>query len=371
MKAESDSGSPGSANATIKEVARLAGVSVATVSRVLNAKGSVREETRDRILEVASRLRYAPNAAARSLTTNQTDTLGVLLPDIYGEFFSELIRGIDSAAQRHGYHVLVSGSHNDREEATAVLRALRGRVDGLILMAPSADALEALRAHLPASLPKVLLNAPAQGLPFDSLEVDNRGGAYAMTRHLIRLGHRRIAFIQGPADNHDARERLRGYREAIRGLGAVIAPELEIAGDFGEEAGSRAGARILALHPRPTAVFAANDGMAIGCLYALRQAGVRVPEEMALAGFDDIPVARFMSPPLTSVGVPIAKLGALALERLLAAVRDEDAHTPRHETLPASLRVRGSCGAALPPDPEERPSFPGSSPDSRQGGLAR
>ena len=369
MKAESDSGSPGSANATIKEVARMAGVSVATVSRVLNAKGPVREETRSRILAAVESLRYSPHGAARSLTTNQTDTLGVLLPDIYGEFFSELIRGIDSAARRQGYHILVSGSHNDREEATAVLRALRGRVDGLILMAPSADALEALRAHLPEALPTVLLNAPAQDLPFDSIEVDNCGGAYAMTRHLVRLGHRRIAFIQGPADNHDARERLRGYREAIRDLGAVIAPELEIPGDFGEEDGSRAGARLLSLHPRPTAVFAANDGMAIGCLYALRQAGARVPEEIALAGFDDIPVARFMSPPLTSVGVPIAELGALALERLLAAVRDESAHRPRHQTLPATLRVRGSCGAGQPSDPEGHPSMTDS--DSRQGGLAR
>jgi LacI family transcriptional regulator len=338
---------PTTANATIKQVARLAGVSVATVSRVLNDKGPVREETRRRIREVMETLRYVPHGAARSLTTNQTDTLGILLPDIYGEFFSELIRGIDAAARRHGYHILVSGAHNDREEITAVLRALRGRVDGLILMTPSPVTLEALRASLPEALCTVLLNCPPLDLPFDSINVDNRGGAYAMTRHLIGLGHRRIAFIQGPPGNHDADERLRGYREAVRHFGAEVAPELELAGDFSEEAGSRAGQQALALDPRPSAVFAANDGMAIGCLYALRQAGIQVPEEVALAGFDDVPIARFMSPPLTSVGVPIAGLGALALERLLDAMRLRGDGGPRHETLPPTLVVRGSCGANL------------------------
>ena len=342
---------PTTANATIKQVARLAGVSVATVSRVLNDKGPVREETRRRIREVMESLRYVPHSAARSLTTNQTDTLGVLLPDIYGEFFSELIRGLDSAARQHGYHVLVSGSHNDHEEIAAVLRALRGRVDGLVLMTSSDATLDALRAHLPESLPTVLLNCPPQDLPFDAINVDNHGGAYAMVRHLIELGGerrpRRIAFIQGPADNHDARERLRGYRDAVRELGAETDPELELPGDFSEEAGCLAGVRALALQPRPTAIFAANDGMAIGCLYALREAGVRVPGEVALAGFDDIPIARFMSPPLTSVGVPIAELGALALDRLLEAVRHRGSHEPRHETLPLTLVVRGSCGAHL------------------------
>jgi LacI family transcriptional regulator len=364
MPIQSSARSQGTGSASIKAVARLAGVSVATVSRVLNDSGPVKDETRRRILEVVESLGYVPHVAARSLTTNQTDTLGVLLPDIYGEFFSELIRGIDSAARRHGYHVLVSGSHEDREEVRAVLRALRGRVDGLILMTPSADMLEALRSVPPGSLPTVLLNCPPGGLPFDSINLDNHGGAVAMVRHLASLGHRRIAFIQGPPDNHDARERLRGYRDAVRELGLEIDrkldPKLEMPGDFSEEAGCRAGERLLKLKLRPDAVFAANDAMAIGCLHALCQAGVEVPEDIAVAGFDDIPIARFMSPPLTSVGVPIAALGALALERLLEAVRQRGkagngaASPPHHEELPPTLVVRGSCGARSAQLPSSR-----------------
>jgi LacI family transcriptional regulator len=346
MPTQTSTRSQGTGSASIKAVARLAGVSVATVSRVLNDSGPVREETRQRILEVVESLGYVPHGAARSLTTNQTDTLGVLLPDIYGEFFSELIRGIDSAARRQGYHVLVSGSHEDREEVRAVLRALRGRVDGLILMTPTADMLEALRSIPPDSIPTVLLNCPPGGLPFDSINVDNHGGAVAMVRHLAGLGHRRIAFIQGPPDNYDARERLRGYRDAVRELGLETGRKLEIRGDFTEEAGCRAGERLLKLPAHPSAVFSANDAMAIGCLHALREAGVQVPEEMAVAGFDDIPIARFMSPPLTSVGVPIAALGALALERLLETVRERDGNrSPHNEELPPTLIVRGSCGA--------------------------
>ena len=334
---------------TIKEVAREAGVSVATVSRVFTGKGPVQEETRRRVLEVAARLRYLPNAAARSLTTNKTGAIGVLLPDLYGEFFSEVIRGIDLAARRHGYHVFVSSSHNDRTEVETVLRALRGRVDGLLVMSPEADA-QALQANLPAALPVTLINTPGEDSAFPTLNIDNHGGAFAMTRHLAGLGHRRIAFVQGAPGNHDAWERRRGFLEAMSetpetpGLTAV-----EIPGEFSEESGYRAGIAILRLDPRPTAVFAANDAMAIGVLSALQEAGVRVPGDIAVTGFDDIPVARFLTPPLTTVRVGIAELGARALERLLDAMTGErQAHERRHEVLPVSLVVRGSCGATPP-----------------------
>src|SRR6185436_8026187 len=159
-------------NATIKDVAREAGVSVATVSRVLNDKGPIRPETRQRIQEVAARLGYAPDAAARSLSTRKTGTVGVLLPDLYGEFFSEVIRGLDLTARRSGYHILVSSSHSDRSEVEAVLRTLRGRVDGLIVMSPEADA-RALEANLPDSLPIVLLSCRVEGTAFDSINIDN------------------------------------------------------------------------------------------------------------------------------------------------------------------------------------------------------
>jgi len=334
-------------SASIKEVALKAGVSIATVSRVLNDKGPVAVETRQRILAAIEQLRYVPHGAARSLITNQTDTIGVLLPDLYGEFFSEVIRGIDLAARRSGFHVLISGFHSDRAEIEAVLRALRGRVDGLIVLSPDVDA-QSLRRNLPETLPVVLLNTPVEGdgADFDAINLDNHGGAFAMVRHLAGLGHRRIALIRGPEENADARERLRGYRDALLALEIAGEEALELGGDFSEESGYRAGQRLLALEPRPAAVFAANDSMAIGCLFALREAGVQVPGDVALAGFDDIPIARYITPSLSSVHVPIAELGTRAMERLLHAVESKNGHERRQETVATTLVVRGSCGAA-------------------------
>jgi LacI family transcriptional regulator len=327
---------------TIREVARQAGVSVATISRVVNDKGPVREETRRRIRGVVERLRYAPHAAARSLITRKTHTLGVLLPDLFGEFFSELIRGIDVAARKRGYHLLVSGSHGDHAETRAMLRAIRGRVDGLIALSPDLDA-RAFEENLPSGFPVVLLNGNVRKSGYASILVDNYGGAFAMVRHMIRLGHRRIAFVTGPADNHDAAERLRGYRDALaRQVGARA---LEIPGDFREEAGYRAAPRILRGSRRPTAVFAANDAMAIGLLCAFRERRVLVPDDIALAGFDDIPIARFITPPLTTVRFPIAELGRLATARLLHALNGSDERRQREEILPTTLIVRSSCGA--------------------------
>lgn len=330
---------------TIKDVAKASGLSVATISRVLNGKEVVREETRERVLDAARRLRWAPHVGARSLTTRTTHTVGILLPDIYGEFFSEVIRGLDSAARRNGYHVIVSGAHNETRDTEEALRAMRGRVDGLIVMSPHVDT-RVLATHLPESVPVVLLNG-APDAPFASIDVDNYGGALAMTRHLLALGHRRIAFVTGPAGNRDADERLRGYRDALsrsreEGVGGRV-----LAGDFGEEAGFRAGRAVASLDPRPTAVFCANDAMAIACLAALRGEGIAVPEAVALAGFDDIPIARFMSPPLTTVHVSIARLGERAMETLLSAIAARTRPEPRHEPFPASLVVRGSCGAAV------------------------
>ena len=338
---------------TIRDVARAASVSVATVSRVLNGKEPVREETRSRIRAVVERLHYSPHAAARSLITRRTNTLGVLLPDVYGEFFSEVIRGIDSCARELGYHLLVSGSHSDAAEIEAVLRAARGRVDGWIVMSPELDA-RILKRSLTDGLPAVLLNGVANGYPFDSIRVDNYGGAVAMVRHLISLGHRRIAHLAGPAGNSDASERLRGYRDTMRSLTTRPSRDLEMPGDFREEAGVSAGRRLLNWKNRPTAVFAANDAMAIGLLSSLQESRVRVPEDLAVAGFDDIPIARFATPPLSTVRVPIAELGAQATRLLLRALAGKD-RVRRHETLPTTLVLRTSCGTRLNPSTISRP----------------
>ena len=330
--------------ATIKDVAREAGVSVATVSRVFNESGPVSEETRRRIREVAARLQYAPHAGARSLITSKTNTIGVLLPDLYGEFFSEVIRGMDQAAQRRGYHLLVSGSHDAREEIEAALVAMRGRVDGLIAMSPHLDP-PSLVANVPASVPVVLLNCVVDAQNYDALTIENRAGAYAMVRHLATLGHQRVAIIRGAEGNYDATERLLGYRDALRDLSLAARAEWEVPGDFTEASGYRAIAPLLALRDRPTAIFAANDAMAIGALSALREVGLRVPDDMAVAGFDDIPLARYMSPPLSSVHVAIAELGARAVETLLHAIDSKNMHTRAHQQLPTALVIRRSCGA--------------------------
>jgi len=329
--------------ATIRDVARAAGVSVATVSRVFNNSGPVHEETRARIREVASALRYSPNSAARSLITAKSNTLGVLLPDLYGEFFSEVIRGIDQTAQDNGYHVLVSSSHETQARIEGAMRAMRGRVDGLIVMSPDIDG-PTLAANLPDSLPVVLLNCAVDGTSYDAISVDNFGGAYAMVRHLLSSGPTRVAIITGSSRNYDARERLRGYRAALRDAGAEQQEGWEIAGDFTETGGYRAARAIAALSPRPTAVFAANDAMAIGALSAFREVGLRVPEDIAVAGFDDIPMARYMSPPLTSVHVEISELGARAMGVLLAAVQEKNRHERQQVVLPTTLVVRQSCG---------------------------
>jgi LacI family transcriptional regulator, galactose operon repressor len=330
---------------TIKDVARAAGVSVATVSRVHNGSALVKEATRRRVGEIAARLGYSPHGAARSLITSRTNTLGVLLPDLYGEFFSEVIRGIDQTAQGHGYHLLVSSSHDDRSAVEASFRSMRGRVDGLIVMWPEMD--QTTVPNLPARFPVVLLSAPLKPDGFDVITVANFEGAYAMVCHLLDLGHQRIAIIKGVEGNADAAERLRGYRGALASAG-LFSAAIEVAGNFNEASGFRAATELLRREVRPTAIFAANDAMAIGALSALREAGLRVPDDVAVAGFDDIPMARYLDPALSTVHVDISALGEHATLRLLAAVRDKEKHEHRAETLPTTLVLRRSCGAAVP-----------------------
>jgi LacI family transcriptional regulator len=330
---------------TIKDVAREAGVSVATVSRVYSGRVAVSEQTRTRVRAVGARLGYAPHGAAQSLITNRTSTIGVLLPDLYGEFFSEVIRGIDQTARRHGYHLLVSSAHQDPTAMEAALRAMRGRVDGMIIMSPDLAA-RSLLVKLPTRFPIVLLNSTDGERTAGAITIANFEGAHAMVTHLVGLGHRRIAIIRGSEGNRDAAERLRGYRAALADAGIEPEAELEPGGDFDEHSGYAAAERLLALARRPTAVFAANDSMAIGALSALRVGGLRVPDDIAVTGFDDIPMARYVDPPLTSVHVDISALGERAAHRLLEAMSEPEGGATSDEILPATLVIRASCGAA-------------------------
>jgi LacI family transcriptional regulator len=326
---------------TVRDVAREAKVSVASVSRVINGHPNVLPPTRQRILEVIERLNFVPHTGARSLSTRRTQAVGVVLPDLYGEFFSELIRGIDAAARARGLHLLLSSAHADLDEMAAAIRSMRGLVAGLLIMAPHLDT-ASFAASAGEALPMVFMNSRA-GDRQPSVSIDSYGGARAMVRHLASRGHRRIVHIAGPEGNFDAHERLRAYRDELAASCPGVAPRVH-QGDFSEASGFAAGAEIAAGKPRAHAVFAANDMMAIGCLAALAQAGLVVPRDVGVAGFDDIPMARYVRPALTTARAQIADLGAAALEELAARIDDPDG--PEHASrsfVPVPV-VRESCG---------------------------
>lgn len=301
------------AEATIRDVARQAQLSVASVSRALNGHKSVRPETRARIVAVANQLGYVPHAGARSLSMARSNAIGVVLPDLHGEFFSEIVRGMDREATRNGLQLLLSNMHPDPVQAAQVLRAMHGRVDGLLIMCPQMQSDEWV-ASLPRGLPTIFLNAAGAIPGRPSLQIDNRAGAAVIARHFAELGRRSIVHIAGPERNGDARERRVGFEAAM----AQHAPDARIMvlfGDFKEESGRAAAEQILARGIEVDAVFAANDMMAVGCLQALSAAGVRVPEDVAVAGFDDVPIARYLD--LTTARIGIADMGARAVVRLI------------------------------------------------------
>lgn len=317
-------------------------MSVATVSRALNDGAQVTVATRQRVRAAADLLGYVPHGGARSLITRRTGTLGVLLPDLYGEFFSELIRGIDQTAQKHGYHMVLASSHSDAREIEAAVSRMRGRVDGFVVMSPDVAALPAL-AQLARSFPAVVLGAGSEIGAFATLSVANYDGAVAMTRHLLALDYKHLAFIRGPAGNVDATDRLRGMRAGCKDVEGVDVREYS--GDFRQETGYAVTQKLLRGRERPDAIFCANDAMAVGAIGALHEAGLRVPDDVAVVGFDDIPIARFLTPPLTTVRVPIADLGASAVERLIDALRGGVPLAAHREVVPTSLVLRASCGA--------------------------
>ncbi len=294
--------------------------------------------------DAALRLDYWPNLAARSLRQSRTHVLGVLLPDLYGDFFSEVIRGIDDQARLDRFQVLISSSHAESQAIDAAARSLRGRVDGLIVMAPSGESTHTLD-RIAHKVPVVLLNASCPAGNCSVVSIANYQGAQAAVGHLLELGHRVVAMIKGPPRNADAEERLRGFRQALAGCGIQPLPALEFAGDFTEYSGYRAAEPILAARPRPTAVFAANDYMAIGFLSALGGRGIRVPEDMALVGFDDIAMAQYISPALTTVHIDAHELGARAVRLLISSVGSDLGNLRRNEVLPATLVVRQSSGS--------------------------
>jgi LacI family transcriptional regulator len=328
------------AEATIRDVARRALLSVATVSRALNGFENVSQEAREKIAVAVKELGYVPHAGARSLSLAKTNAIGVVLPALHGEFFSEIVRGMDQVASARGYFLLLSNMHPDAPGGSAgVLRALRGRVDGLLLMAPHVQDHELVES-LPAGLPTLLINTRGQPAGCPGIHLDNAAGAHAVAEHLLTLGRKRIVHISGPAGNIDAQERAEAFQKAVADRKGVELIAVE--GDFYEEGGLRAVKELLDEGRKFDAIFAANDNMAMGALTALREAGLRVPEDVAVAGFDDIPLAKHLG--LTTVRVRIAELGERALERLIGILGNRDGggdelHAPE-------LVVRSSTNAS-------------------------
>lgn len=303
-------------DATIRDVARRAQVSVASVSRALNGLENVSDKTRARVADAVRELGYVPHAGARSLSLARSNAIGVVLPDLHGEFFSEIVRGIDREASRRGYLLLLSNLHAGSEQSTSALRAMRGRVDGLVVMAPHLGEEELARA-LPDGIPAVLVNTRGENGAHATIHLDNAAGVQAVVDHLVDGGRKRLVHIAGPADNVDAVERAEAFRRACSAQGV----EYEVVrGDFTEESGAEVTAELLKSARTFDAIFAANDNMAIGAMQALRAAGVLVPDEVAVAGFDDIPLAKHLG--LTTVRVRIAELGQRAFERVIMILAD-------------------------------------------------
>ncbi|MGH8192889.1 MAG: LacI family DNA-binding transcriptional regulator [Woeseiaceae bacterium] len=326
-------------------MAREAGVSIASVSRVINGNDCVADFTRTRILEVIDRLKYVPHYGAHSLVTRRNNLIGVLLPALHGEFFSQLVCGIEDAARRHGMHILISNSSGDEEQDARVVAALRGRVGGLLVMA-SHERPALLAERLPEGVPAVLLNTRCPDRHNNTLMIDNYGAAVAVMRHLAVCGRRRVVHIAGPRTNSDAAERLRGYRDGLAANWPGVAP-LIIDGDFSQDSGARAARRIAALPECPDAVFAANDLIAIGAGQALNEAGFAIPDDLALVGFDDIPLANLVTPALTTMRIDIAEFGRRGLERLVRCMEEPDAVHGEMEAVRPTLVIRGSCGRGL------------------------
>ncbi|WP_083508323.1 LacI family DNA-binding transcriptional regulator [Erythrobacter sp. AP23] len=327
---------------TIRDVAKAAGVSVATASRALNGLSVVTAKTRKKIEAAAEELNYVPHSGARSLTRRKTDTIGVILPDLFGEFFSEIVRGIDMVTHGAGKNLLLGNMHGSADETVLAIRAMRGRVDGLLVMPPNsqADDIEAVTRDIPT----VLMNAHANDGRTPFVAVDNYAGARLVTEHLIERGATKIVHIAGPASNRDARERQRGYCDVLLERLGESSP-LILPGDFREDAGRKA-ARLLLNGDIPfDAVFAGNDIMAVDFMTEMRTSGRKIGEDLLVAGFDDIPLARYVSPGLTTVHSDITRLGSTAALMMLRMMKGEELDQDDSLIIAPTLAVRGSTAA--------------------------
>jgi len=333
----------GSSRPTIYTVAARAGVSIATVSRALTNHPGVRPHTRERVRQAARELDWqVPHE--RSMQEGTTRTLALVFHDIDGPFYLEVVRAVEIAAAARGYHVTIHGAHARRGRASGSAAELLGKVDGMIVM-PTALSDEEIGWLQRRDVPLVLVNHAARLPGVDTILTMNREGAYQATGHLLSHGYSHVALIAGPADSSEAQEREEGYRQALTQYAIPFDEALVIRGDFRQPGGHAAMNHLLTLPEPPRAVFAANDEMAFGALEAIKGRGLRIPEDVAVAGFDDIPLAAHLRPALTTVRQPLQDVARLAVERLLARLAGDHAPSETFALL-ATVALRRSCGCA-------------------------
>jgi LacI family transcriptional regulator len=331
------------ARVTIADVAKLAGVSTATVSRYLNQTAPVTEETAKQVQAAIIELGYVPFQAARTLASRRTNTLGLLLPDISSDFFPPMLRGIESASREHGFGLLISTQSGIGARVGGYHALGEHNSDGMLIFTGSLDQDELTRLH-GLGFPMVLLyQSPPQGIEIPSIAFENKAGARGLMDHLIEVHHcRRIAFLRGPEKNEDSQWREQGYRESLEAHELPIDPRLLGRGGFSERGGYQMVQQWLNEGIEFDAVFAGDDRTASGVLAGLHDAGVQSPAEVAVVGFDDIPTARYFTPPLTTVHAPIERGGYEAAQQLVKLIREGVAE--RLVLLPTELVIRQSCG---------------------------
>jgi len=329
---------------TIKQVAFRAGVSSATVSHVINGTRYVSETVRERVQKTLNELDYHPNALARSLRSGYTQTLGLILPDSANPFFAEVGHSIEIAAFEAGYSVILCNTENDFEKESLYIDVLtKKQVDGLIFVT-TGDRSDSVKKLVEMKIPTVVMDRDFPGLKLDIVAADNLQGGYLATQHLISLGHKRIGCITGPSGINPSARRITGYQQALRDANLVVEPELIVSGDFHPESGWKLGRTMLSEKNAPKAIFACNDLMAMGVLRAATELGLQVPGDLAMVGYDDIELASYTNPPLTTVKQPKFEMGVAALNFLISRIQNKQS-APQSVLLPVSMVIRSSCGA--------------------------
>jgi len=327
---------------TIADVARRAGVSIATVSRVLNGTTPVQDGTAKRVEEAITALRFVPRTAARVLASRRTNTIGLMLPEISGGFFSPLLRGIEGAAREAGFDLLIHATDEPHRIPTTRRPLGEHNTDGLLIFTDSLEDEEILRLHA-QGLPLVLMHQSMAGTEIQVISIENKDGTRDLVNHLIEVhGRQRIAFLRGPATQEDSGWRERGYREALESHGIPVDEELIGAGEFDRVVAEQTVGDLLEQGVQFDALFCGDDEAALGAFAALQSKGRSIGGEVSVAGFDDVPFAAFLSPPLTTVRVPIEQVGREAVRQLVHLIRGEAAQALT--LLSTEVIVRNSCG---------------------------